>query len=191
MARNIDETGIVDGDIVFADQVLQLTDALRGDDGFNLHLTGGIQINDVFYPIGDGATSGSVLMTDASGSTSFGLVQSVPTASFVETASFALTASFLTGIIESASYAISASHAGFADVARTSLDTAITLYTQSLTVGSLNYTVNHNLNFDFPIVQVYDSSGELTLPETVRTVNSNTTFIRFSKPQNGTVVIKK
>lgn len=191
MARNIDETGIVDGQIVFADQVLQLTDALRGDDGFNLHLTGNIEINDVFYPKVDGATSGSVLMTDAAGVTGFGLVQSVPTASFVETASFAHTASFLTGTIETASYAISASHAEFADVARTSLDTAITLYTQSLAVGSLNYTINHNLGFDYPIVQVYDEAGELTVPKTVRTVNANTTFLSFSKPQNGVVVVKK
>jgi len=191
MARNIDETGIVDGQIVFADQVLQLTDALRGDDGFNLHLTENIEINDVFYPKVDGATSGSVLMTDGSGTTGFGLVQSVPSASYAVSASHASIADVVVGGIESASYAETASYAHFAEVARTSLDTAVSLYTQSLTVGSLNYTINHNLNFEFPIVQVYDNVGELTLPETVRTINSNTTFIRFSKPQNGTVVIKK
>lgn len=191
MARNIDETGIVDGQIVFANQVLQLTDALRGDDGFNLHLTGNIEINDVFYPKVDGATSGSVLMTDAAGVTGFGLVQSVPTASFAISASHAEIADVVVGGIESASYAETASYAHFADVARTSLDTAITLYTQSLAVGSLNYTINHGLNFNYPIVQVYDEAGELTVPRVVRTVNANTTFLGFSKPQNGVVVVKK
>ena len=191
MARNIDETGIVDGQVVLADQILQLTDAMRGDDGFNLHLTGNIEINDVFYPTGDGATSGSVLMTDGSGVTSFGLVQSVPTASYAISSSHAAVADVVVGGIDSASYAETASYAHFADVARTSLDTAVSIYTQSLTVGSLNYTVNHNLGFVYPIVQVYDASDELTVPKRVRSVNANTTFIQFSKPQNGTVVIKK
>ena len=78
MAKNISEVGIVDGQIVYADQILQLTDALRGDDAYNINLSGSISINDVTYPSTDGGVSGSVLMTDGSGTAGFGLVQSVP-----------------------------------------------------------------------------------------------------------------
>jgi len=191
MARDINETGIVDGQVVFADQVLQLTDALRGDDGFNLHITGNIQINDVFFPTGDGATSGSVLMTDAAGVTGFGLVQSVPTASYAISASHAAIADVVVGGIESASYAETASYAFFSEVARTSLDSINSTFTSSLSVSSLNYTINHNLGFKYVTVQVYNTADELVLPEVVRAVNDNTVFIRFSKPQNGVVVIQK
>lgn len=191
MARNIDETGIVDGQIVFANQVLQLTDALRGDDGFNLHITGNIQINDVFYPKVDGATSGSVLMTDAAGVTGFGIVQSVPTASYAISASHSETADTLLGTVETASYALTASFADLADVARTSLDAIVSTYTQSLTVSSLNYTINHNLGSSYPIVQFYNEVNELIIPETIRSINTNTTFVRFSNPQNGVIVVKK
>ena len=47
MAKNINEAGIIDGQIVYADQILQITDALRGDDAYNINLTGSISINDV------------------------------------------------------------------------------------------------------------------------------------------------
>ena len=191
MADNISEVGIVDGDIVFADHVLQLTNALRGDNAYNLHLTGNVQINDVFYPQVDGATSGSVLMTDGSGVTNFGIIQSVPSASYAVSASHAEFADTLLGTIESASYAVTASHALFAKVAETSLDAIVSTFTQSLTVSSLNYTITHGLNFQYVTVQVYDQTNELILPEVVRAIDANTTFIRFSNPQNGVVVIKK
>ena len=191
MADNIVETGIVDGDIVFADHVLQLTNALRGDGAYNIHLTGNIQINDVFYPQLDGGVSGSVLMTDGAGVAGFGLVQSVPTASYAVSASHAEFADTLLGTIDSASWAETASYAHFADVARTSLDTAISTFTQSLTVSSLNYTITHGLNFQYPTVQVYNQVNDLIIPERVQAVDSNTTFVRFSNPQNGVIVIQK
>ena len=50
MARDISEAGIATGELVLANHVLQLTDAVRGDDAFNVHLTGGIQLNNNFYP---------------------------------------------------------------------------------------------------------------------------------------------
>ena len=191
MAKTISEVGIVDGDIVFADHVLQLTDALRGDEAYNLHLSGNIQINDVFYPTGDGATSGSVLMTDAAGVTGFGIIKSVPSASYAVSASHAEFADTLLGSIDSASYAETASYAHFAEVARTSLDKVDSTYTSSFTVSSLNYTFNHNLGFKYVTVQVYDTRDELIQPQTVRAIDNNNTFVRFSNPQNGVIVIQK
>ena len=137
MAKDINEAGIIDGQIVYADQILQITDALRGDDAYNINLTGSISINGIEYPTTDGAVSGSVLMTDGSGVTGFGQVKNAVSSSYATlalTASHALTASFLEGIAATASYAVSASHALISDVARRSLDTETTTYTSSFTV---------------------------------------------------------
>ena len=191
MAKNINEAGIVNGQIVYADQILQLTDALRGDDAYNINLTGSISINDVTYPTTDGIVSGSVLMTDGSGTTGFGLVQSVPSASYAISSSHAQTAESFTGNIESASYAVSASHAQMADVARTSLDSINSTYTSPFTVSSLNYTFNHNLNFKYVVVQAYNTADEQIIPEVIRALDANNTFVKFSNNQNGTIVIQK
>ena len=192
MAKNIIESGIVDGQVVFADQILQITDALRGDDAYNINLTGSISINDVTYPTTDGGVSGSVLMTDGSGTTGFGLVQSVPSASYALTSSHAITSSLALNALDaiSSSYAVSASHAGFSDVALTSLDFQITTYTSSFTVLSTNYTFTHNLNFKYVVVQAYDTNDVQIIPSEVKALDENNTFVRFADNQNGTVVIQ-
>lgn len=194
MAKNISEAGIVNGQIVFADQILQLTDALRGDDAYNINLTGSISINDVTYPTTDGATSGSVLITDGAGVTGFGQVQSAVSSSYAVSASHAFsatTAETFTGNIATASYAISSSHAQIADLARTSLDFVVATYTASFSVSSFNYTFNHNLNFKYVLVQAYNTADEQILPEVIRAIDENNTFVRFSNKQNGTIVIQK
>lgn len=191
MAENISEVGIVDGDIVFADHVLQLTDALKGDEAYNLHLSGNVQINSVFYPQADGATSGSVLMTDGAGVTGYGEVKSVPTASYAISASHSEFADTLLGSIDSASYAETASYAFFSEVARTSLDSINSTYTSSFTVSSLNYTFNHNLGFKYVIVQAYNTADQQIIPQEVTAIDGNNTFVRFSNPQNGVIVIQK
>jgi len=191
MAKNISESGIVDGQIVYADQILQITDALRGDDAYNINLTGSISINSIEYPTTDGAVSGSVLMTDGSGVTGFGLIQSSISSSYATTASYALSAKTLIGTIESASYAVSASHAQMADVAKTSLDKIDAVYTSSFNVSSFNYTFNHNLNFKYVIVQAYNTNDEQIIPETIRVLDKDNVFVKFSNKQNGTIVIHK
>ena len=96
MAKDINEAGIIDGQIVYADQILQITDALRGDDAYNINLTGSISINGIEYPTTDGAVSSSVLMTDGSGVTGFGQVKNAVSSSY---ATLALTASHVFNII--------------------------------------------------------------------------------------------
>ena len=192
MAKNINEVGIVDGQIVYADQILQLTDALRGDDAYNINLSGSISINDVTYPATDGGVSGSVLMTDGSGTTGFGLVQSVPSASYALTSSHSISSSLAQNAIDavSSSYALTSSYAGFADVARTSLDFQTTTYTSQFTVTSANYTFTHNLNFRYVVVQAYDTNHIQIIPSEVKAIDANNTFVRFASPQNGTIVIQ-
>ena len=192
MAKNISEVGIVDGQIVYADQILQLTDALRGDDAYNINLTGSISINGVTYPQIDGGVSGSVLMTDGSGTAGFGLVQSVPSASYALSSSHSITSSLAINALDavSSSYALTSSYAGFSDVARTSLDFQTTSYTSQFTVSSLNYTFNHNLNFKYVVVQAYNTDDVQIIPSEVRALDANNTFVRFSAPQNGTIVIQ-
>lgn len=191
MARNISETGIVNGELVLADQILQLTDALRGDDAFNLAPSGNFSINGVTYPSEDGATSGSVLITDGSGTTGFGIIKSVESASFSTTSSFSLTASYVDVTVESASFATTASYAIFADVARTALDQSARQYTASFTTDAVEYTFNHNLGFKYVLVQAYNTSDEMIIPATIRVVDANNAFVRFANPQNGTIVIQK
>ena len=192
MAKNISEVGIVDGQIVYADQILQLTDALRGDDAYNINLSGSISINDVIYPSTDGGVSGSVLMTDGSGTAGFGLVQSVPSASYALTSSHSITSSLAINAIDavSSSYALTSSYAGFSDVARTSLDFQTTSYTSGFNVSAINYTFNHNLNFKYVVVQAYNLDDVQIIPSEVRALDANNTFVRFSSPQNGTIVIQ-
>ena len=192
MAKNINEVGIVDGQIVYADQILQLTDALRGDDAYNINVSGSISINDVTYPKTDGGVSGSVLMTDGSGTAGFGLVQSVPSSSYALTSSHAITSSLALNALDavSSSYALSSSYAGFSDVARTSLDFQTTTYTSQFTVSSLNYTFNHNLNFKYVVVQAYDTNDVQIIPSEVKALDVNNTFVRFADNQNGTIVIQ-
>lgn len=192
MAKNISEVGIVDGQIVYADQILQLTDALRGDDAYNINLSGSISINDITYPTTDGGVSGSVLMTDGSGTTGFGLIQSVPSASYALTSSYSISSSLAQNAIDaiSSSYAITSSYAGFSDVARTSLDFQTTTYTSSFTVMSVNYTFTHNLNFKYVVVQAYDTNDVQIIPSEVKALDANNTFVRFSSNQNGTIVIQ-
>ena len=191
MARNISETGIANGELVLADQILQLTDALRGDDAFNLSPSGNFSINGITYPTEDGATSGSVLITDGSGTTGFGIINNVESSSFSITSSFALTASYVDVTVESASFATTASYAIFADIARTSLDQTARQYTASFTTDAVEYTFNHNLSFKYVLVQAYNTSDEMIIPATIRLVDANNTFVRFANPQNGTIVIQK
>ena len=192
MAKNISEVGIVDGQIVYADQILQLTDALRGDDAYNINLSGSISINDITYPTTDGGVSGSVLMTDGSGTTGFGLIQSVPSASYALTSSHSISSSLAQNAIDavSSSYALTSSYAGFADVARTSLDFQTTTYTSQFTVTSANYTFTHNLNFKYVVVQAYDLNDIQIIPSEVKALDVNNTFVRFASPQNGTIIIQ-
>jgi len=67
--------------------------------------------------------------------------------------------------------------------------TTATTYTQAIS-GSSSYTVTHNLNAEWPLVQVYESASRAQfVPQSVVSVNASTVNITFSTPFNGFVTI--
>jgi len=66
------------------------------------------------------------------------------------------------------------------------------LYTVKETVsGASSYTITHNLNEDFPIVQVYDTDKNQVIPGSISSSNANSVDIVFDSNFSGTVVVKK
>ena len=57
--------------------------------------------------------------------------------------------------------------------------------------GADTYTINHNLDEDYPIVQVYDSGKSQIIPGSIISTDENNIEISFSSTFNGTVVVKK
>jgi len=86
------------------------------------------------------------------------------------------------GAAVSASYALTASYA---------LNSPSSSYKIDLS-GSSSYNINHNLNEDYPVVQVYDSIGkEQIIPTTIQSINSNQIFLNIGFNFSGSVIIKK
>lgn len=63
-------------------------------------------------------------------------------------------------------------------------------YSEAFTSVSSS-TITHNLNVDYPLVQVYGTTDEQLLPKTVRIVNNNTVTIEFDTIESGHVIIAK
>lgn len=104
------------------------------------------------------------------------------TASQAISSSYALTSSYFNGLVESASYAATASFAySFPDQGFQ--------FTQA--TGSSTWTVNHNLNTSTPLVDVYDSTYNQLIPASVSSISANTTQITFSTAQAGYAIISK
>lgn len=57
--------------------------------------------------------------------------------------------------------------------------------------GADSYTISHNLNEDYPVVQVYDSGKSQVIPGSITSTNNNTVNISFDNVFEGTVVVKK
>ena len=41
------------------------------------------------------------------------------------------------------------------------------------------------------LVQAYNTADEQVIPEVIRAIDANNTFVKFSNKQNGTIVIQK
>ena len=80
-------------------------------------------------------------------------------------------------------------------IASGTLDTKVTAlegysYRQPIT-GSASYTITHDLNEDYPIVQIYDTYKNQAIPAEITSSTSNQVQLEFNSVFNGTVVIKK
>lgn len=93
------------------------------------------------------------------------------------------TGSFLGDLEGTASFVISASHA----ITASYVDNR---YEESIT-GNSSYTITHNLNEDYPIVQIYDNNKEQVLPATISSSNANSVFVEFASNFDGRVIVKK
>lgn len=67
---------------------------------------------------------------------------------------------------------------------------ALTRYEESIT-GNTSYTITHNLNEDYPIVQVYDTNKEQAIPGKITASNANSVVLEFDTNFTGKVVVKK
>jgi hypothetical protein len=66
----------------------------------------------------------------------------------------------------------------------------LTTYKEDVS-GDSTYTITHNLNEEYPIVQVYDSNKEQVVPLKIKSTSSTIVQIQFANTFTGTVVIKK
>lgn len=57
--------------------------------------------------------------------------------------------------------------------------------------GASSYSISHNLNEDYPVVQVYDSGKSQVIPGSITSTDTNTVNISFDITFEGTVVVKK
>ena len=67
---------------------------------------------------------------------------------------------------------------------------SIARYDQAIS-GNSSYTITHNLNEDYPIVQIYDTDKHQVLPASITASNANTVDLEFDSNFTGRVVVKK
>ena len=65
----------------------------------------------------------------------------------------------------------------------------LTMYRHDQTVPALEWTIDHNLNSNFPIVQVYDASGNQVIPDNINCSNVNRVTVTFNMPVAGVASI--
>jgi len=65
----------------------------------------------------------------------------------------------------------------------------LTTYRETIS-GSNLYTITHNLNEDYPIVQVYNTSRSQVIPAEITTTSANALNLNFNDEFSGTVVVK-
>jgi len=178
MARQISEVGIVTGQLVLANHVLQLTDALRGDDAFELFPTGAIKINEHLFPTGS-AISGQAIIADGSTQLIYG-TPNAATASYVSSSN--VHGPLGMDSVASASFAVTASYIDIADTER---------------VDFINQTlvnVNHNFNTENILVQAYDTTGAKPvqlIPTRVEVTDADNVQVTFTAPSTGYIVVTR
>ena len=105
----------------------------------------------------------------------------IDSASFALTAtsaSFAISASYATNALTS-SFAVSASYATTASYAST-----VGFNFQQIS-PSATWTIAHNLNNQYPLVQIYDSNNLTFIPQSINGSSVNTTIVTFSTAVSG------
>ena len=158
-----------------------------------------LQVNRIIPLTGDSVFIQGAVIDSASFASTASYVASVASSSY---STFAVTASYVL-VAQTASYvavAISASRAtsaANADTASYVLNAVSASYaltsSYAASVGinfvqsspSTTWTINHNLNNKYPLVQTYDSSDAAIIPATIVGTNTNTVTVTFSTAISG------
>lgn len=67
----------------------------------------------------------------------------------------------------------------------------ISMYKEDISVASASLTITHNLSTAYPIVQIYDSAGNLIIPDSVISSTADELVITLGSAITGKVVILK
>lgn len=76
---------------------------------------------------------------------------------------------------------------GSLDLSNANIDNSRYLHTQ--TIGSISWTIYHNLNYNYPNVTVYDSDNKVMLPADVTSIDANTTVVTFATYESGHALV--
>jgi hypothetical protein len=117
MAKVLSKTGVQTGQTIQAFHISQSVDAFTGLSAYNITISGGLAVNGYSFPTADGIAD-QVMATDGSGNLTFQTLPLAATASFIT--SSGVHGPYGGDSITTASYAVSASHVEFADLASAS-----------------------------------------------------------------------
>lgn len=92
-------------------------------------------------------------------------------------------------IISSSAQVVAANTVGFSAVSASLADKSGAFRTSIS--GSNLYNVTHNLNEDYPIVQIYNTSKVQVIPDTVTSITADVTQVTFGTSFEGIAVFKK
>jgi hypothetical protein len=158
-----------------------------------------LQVNRIIPLTGDSVFIQGAVIDSASFASTASYVASVASSSystFAVTASYVLiaqTASYV-AVAVSASRATSAANADTASYVLNAISASYALtssYAASVGINfvqsspSSTWTINHNLNNKYPLVQIYDSSDAVIIPATIVGTNTNTVTVTFSTAISG------
>jgi len=158
-----------------------------------------LQVNRIIPLTGDSVFIQGAVIDSASFASTASYVASVASSSystFAVTASYVLisqTASYV-AVAVSASRATSAANADTASYVLNAVSASYALtssYAASVGINfvqsspSSTWTINHNLNNKYPLVQIYDSSDAVIIPATIVGTNTNTVTVTFSTAISG------
>jgi hypothetical protein len=90
--------------------------------------------------------------------------------------------SFTGSLLGTASFATSASYA---------LNGSSNAFLYQTASAASVWTFNHYLQTRYPIIQIYDNTDSVIIPQSITAVDNNTTTITFSSPRTGTAVASK
>lgn len=164
----IDKSGIASGSIIYPEHVLRSIEALRGDIGHDIVISGSLLVS-----------ASTIKFPD--------LIQNNQATAFVtfNTSSGDLYFTTSSGInSESSSYALTASYA-----LNAGQSTEGYIFTQS--VNATTWSISHNLNTDVPLINVYDNDYYQVVPTQIISLNNNSTEVQFSSPITGYAILSK